>query len=78
MTFLNLQMGKVKKCCAHFVSSKKMCGMCQNDLWVNWFKLFLITETTPGLCERVKNHLVCGKKNGSLMSKRFELYVMQG
>ena len=42
--------------CVHFVSSKKMCGMCQNDLSVNCFKLFLITETTLGLCERVGNH----------------------
>lgn len=42
--------------CAHFVSLKKLSGMCQNDLLVNWLKLFLITETTLGLCERVGEH----------------------
>ena len=71
MTILNLQISKVKKKiaktvfkyleknamgCAHFVSLKKLSGMCQNDLLVNWLKLFLITETTLGLCERVGEH----------------------
>lgn len=62
---------KNEMCCAHFVRRKRLCCICQNDLSVNWCKLSLITETTLGLCERAGDHCVCGKKNGSLMSKSF-------
>ena len=48
--------------CAHFVSSKQWCAMCQNDLWVNRLQFFLITGTTLGLCELLGDQFVETKR----------------